>query len=228
VPAPGSRDPVFHLYVDSADLDELFGILPHPLVYGVTTNPTLMRRSGLRREALPTFLERVRALGARTVHVQVGSSDEAGIMRDARAAVALAPEGFVLPKIPATRAGFAAGGRLAADGLRITYTAVFEPEQALFAALSGAAYAAPYLGRLARRGVDAFSVVARMQRILDRYGPDTRLLVASVRSRDDFLALLDLGVGAITVPPRLMRGLFHHAATLEAERAFLADGEAAQ
>jgi len=215
VPAPGSDDPAFHLYVDSADLDELSAILPHPLVYGVTTNPTLMRRARLGRDDLPAFLDRVHALGARAAHVQVSSPDEEGMLRDARASMELAPEGFVIPKIPATREGFAVGSRLT------------EPEQALFAATSGAAYAAPYLGRLARDGVDPFAVIARMQAILDRYGPATRLLVASVRSRDDFLGLLDLGVGAVTVPPRLIPQLLDHPETLESERAFLADSEAA-
>ena len=228
MPAPGSDDPAFHLFVDSADLDELSAILPHSLVYGVTTNPTLMRRARLGRDGLPAFLDRVRALGARAAHVQVSSPHEEGMLRDARASMELAPEGFVIPKIPATREGFAVGSRLTADGIDITYTAVFEPEQALFAATSGAAYAAPYLGRLARDGVDPFAVIARMQAILDRYGPATRLLVASVRSRDDFLGLLDLGVGAVTVPPRLIPQLLDHPETLESERAFLADSEAAR
>jgi transaldolase len=177
---------------------------------------------------LPKFLERTLALKARAVHVQVHSTDEQGIIRDARAAIELAPGGVVIPKIPATRAGFAAGSQLAAEGTRVTYTAVFEPEQALFAAISGAAYAAPYLGRMAGEAADAFAIVRRMQAILSRYGPATRLLVASVRSREEFLSLLDLGVGAVTVPPGLVRDLLDHRATIEAERVFLADAESTQ
>jgi transaldolase len=218
-------DPAFHLYVDSADIDQLRAILPHPLVYGVTTNPTLLRRAGLSRDALPKFLERTLALKARAVHLQVQSTRQEGILEDARATVELAPKGFVIPKIPATRAGFAAGGQLTADGMRVTYTAVFEPEQALFAAIGGAAYAAPYLGRMPGDITDAFGTIARMQAIVSRYGPGTRLLVASVRSREDFLTLLDIGVGAITVPPSLVPELLDHAATIEAEQAFLADAE---
>jgi len=218
-------DPAFHLYVDSADLNELEAILPHPLIYGITTNPTLMRRSGLRRDGLSAFLEEARSLEARVVHVQVESADEEAIVRDAQATMALAPAGFVIPKIPATRAGFAAGARLATEGVRLTYTAVFEPEQALFAALAGAAYAAPYLGRLADEGADAFAVLRRMQAIVALYGKGTRLLVASVRSRGDFLSLLDVGVGAITVPPRLITELLDQSMTADAERTFLEDAE---
>ena len=221
-------DPVLHLYLDSADLAELEGVLPHPLVYGVTTNPTLMRRAGLRPDQLPDFLERVLGLGARAVHVQVASADEAGMVRDARAALALAPPGAIVPKIPATRAGFAAGSQLAHEAVRVTYTAVYEPEQAVFAAITGAAYAAPYLGRLFDQGVDGLALITRMQHLVSRYGSGTRLLVASVRSREDFLALLDIGVGAVTVPPSLLAELLDHPATMEAERAFLSDAESLQ
>ena len=216
----------FHLYVDSADLNELRTILPHPLIYGVTTNPTLMRNAGLSRRALPGLVDQVFAWGASAVQVQVESRDADDMVRDARAALSLGPAGRIIPKIPATRAGFTAGGRLADEGLRVTYTAVFAPEQALFAANAGAAYAAPYLGRLVDQGEDALAVIARMQALVSRYGRDTRLLVASVRTREAFLSLLELGVGAITVPVQLMGQLLDHGATLDAERAFLDDAGA--
>jgi len=223
---PAMTEPRFHLYVDSADLEAIGGALPHPLIYGVTTNPTLMQRAGLRREALRSFVRRVLDLGARAVQVQVESSDTGGVLRDAGTLLGWAPDGALIPKIPATRAGFAAGAKLSAEGVRVTYTAVFEPEQALFAASSGAAYAAPYLGRLDDRHGDGLASIARMQALIERYGQGTRLLVASVRSRESFLKLLDLGVGAVTIPPALLPDLLDHAATLEAERTFIADAEA--
>lgn len=212
-----------HLYIDSADVGDLGGILPHPLVYGVTTNPTLLRKAGVAPDAMPALLDQLRAWGVRAVHVQVGSADEEGMLRDAERAVALAETGLIVVKIPATRAGFAAGSRLSARGVPVTYTAVYEPEQAAFAAMAGAAYAAPYLGRLADQGREALATIARMQAFVERYGPETRLLVASVRSRHDFLSLLDIGVGAITVPPSLIPALLDHASTQEAERVFLDD-----
>lgn len=217
-----------HLYIDSADLGDLGAILPHPLVHGITTNPTLLRRAGVAPDAMPALLGQLHALGARAVHVQVASADEAGMLRDAERAIALAEPGLVVVKIPATRDGFAAGSRLSAAGVPVTYTAVYEPEQAAFAAMAGAAYAAPYLGRLTDQGREALATIARMQALVDRYGPGTRLLVASVRSRHDFLSLLDIGVGAITVPPSLFPVLLDHAATQEAERVFLDDARAMQ
>jgi len=175
---------------------------------------------------MPALLEQLRAWGARAVHVQVGSADEDGMLRDAEQAVALAEPGLVVVKIPATREGFAAGSRLSARGVPVTYTAVYEPEQAAFAAMTGAAYAAPYLGRLTDQGREALAAIARMHALVDRYGTGTRLLVASVRSRRDFLSLLDIGVGAITVPPSLVPALLDHAGTQDAERVFLDDARA--
>jgi transaldolase len=93
----------------------------------------------------------------------------------------------------------------------------------VFASLAGAAYVAPYLGRLTDLGADGLSVIARMQALLDRYGSHTRLLVASVRSREDVLALLELGVGALTLPPELFGSLLDNPATIKDEASFLAD-----
>ena len=213
-----------HLYLDSADAIDLARHLPSPLVYGVTTNPTLMKRAGLAWPDLPDFVRRVEALGARAVHVQVRHPDAPSMLDDARRFLTMRGRIEVVVKVPATRAGFAAAAALAADGVAVTMTAVYEPEQVLWSALVGARYAAPYLGRLGDAGRDALAVVAEMEAILRGYAADgLRLLVASVRSREAFHDLLRLGVGAITVPPPLFAALQEPAATLAAEADFLAD-----
>ena len=213
----------FHLYLDSADLAEVRQCLPHPVVHGVTTNPTLLKRAGVTRAALPRLLEDLIGLGARQVQAQVQSADAAEMLDDALDLVSRLDAGRLVVKIPATRAGFVAGAKLVARGIPVTYTAVYALEQAQFAAQLGAAYAAPYLGRLLDAGVDGMALIARMQALVARSGAPTRLLVASVRSREAFLALLELGVGSITIPPKLFAELLDHEATLAAERGFLAD-----
>jgi transaldolase len=213
----------FHLYLDSADLGELRACLPHPVVHGVTTNPTLLKRAGVTRDALPGLLTQLLELGARQVQAQVQSGDVDGMLADADALLRHVDAGQLVVKIPATRAGFQAGAQLVARGVPVTYTAVYAPEQAHFAAQLGAAYAAPYLGRLEDAGVDGLALIARMQQLVGGAGAATRLLVASIRSREAYLALLELGVGAITIPPRLFAELLDHEATLSAERGFLAD-----
>lgn len=216
----------FHLYLDSADLAELRACLPHPVVHGVTTNPTLLRRAGVPRAALPALLHECLALGARQVQAQVQAADAVGMLEDAQSLLAQFAPGQLVIKIPATREGLRAGAQLAAAGHAVTYTAVYAPEQAHFAALLGAAYAAPYLGRLDDSGVDGLALIARMQALVAQTGGPMRLLVASVRTREAYLSLLALGVGAITIPPRLFPQLLDHDATHEAERGFLADARA--
>ncbi len=213
----------FHLYLDSADLAELKTCLPHPVVHGVTTNPTLLKRAGVSRKALPGLVEQLLRLGARQVQAQVHAADVDGMLADAKTLLALAEPGQVVVKIPATRQGLAAGAQLSAQGVPVTFTAVYAAEQAHFAALLGAAYAAPYLGRLQDAGIDGMALIAQMQSLIEGSGATTRLLVASVRTREAYLALLQLGVGSITIPPRLFAELLDHPATLDAERGFLAD-----
>ena len=213
----------FHLYLDSADLGELGACLPHPVVHGVTTNPTLLRRAGVRRAELPGLLARCLALGARQVQAQVQAPDVDGMLADADDLLRPFDQGQLVVKIPATRAGFVAGAALAARGVPVTYTAVYALEQAHFAGQLGAAYAAPYLGRLEDAGIDGLALIAGMQHLIGASGAATRLLPASIRTRQAYLSLLQLGVGAITIPPRLFAELLDHEATLEAERGFLAD-----
>ncbi|MEY4751385.1 MAG: hypothetical protein RIQ60_3599 [Pseudomonadota bacterium] len=213
----------FHLYLDSADLAELRGCLPHPVVHGVTTNPTLLKRAGVKRGELAGLLARCLELGARQVQAQVHAADMEGMLADAQGLLRAFDPGQLVIKIPATRAGFAAGAVLSGRGVPVTYTAVYALEQAHFAAQLGAAYAAPYLGRLLDSGVDGLALIANMQRLVSTSGSAMRLLPASVRTRQAYLDLLQLGVGAITIPPRLFAELMDHAATLDAERGFLAD-----
>ena len=213
----------FHLYLDSADLGALRTCLPHPVVHGVTTNPTLLKRAGVTWDALPDLLTTLLRLGAKQVQAQVRSPDVDGMLADADALLRQFDPGQLVVKIPATRAGLTAGDALTARGVPVTYTAVYALEQAHFAAQLGAAYAAPYLGRLNDAGVDGLALIGRMQALVAASGSPMRLLVASIRSRQAYLDLLALGVGAITIPPALFTELMDHEATIAAERGFLAD-----
>lgn len=213
----------FHLYLDSADLTALRQCLPHPVVHGVTTNPTLLQRAGVTRATLPALLTTCLELGARQVQAQVHAADTEGMLADAERLLRDFDAGQLVVKIPATRAGFAAGAALSGRGVPVTYTAVYALEQAHFAAQLGAAYAAPYLGRLNDSGVDGMALIAQMQGLIAASGAATRLLPASIRSRQAYLDLLQLGVGSITIPPKLFAELLDHEATLAAERGFLAD-----
>jgi len=211
----------FHLYLDSAELSELRACLPHPVIHGVTTNPTLLKRAGVGRDALAALLQTAIELGAKQVQAQVTAAQTDAMLEDAERLLRPFERGQLVVKIPATRDGLRAGAQLSARGVPVTYTAVYVLEQAHFAVQLGAAYAAPYLGRLDDAGIDGLALIAQMQSLVD--GSATRLLVASVRTREAYLALLRIGVGAVTIPPRLFAELIDHDATIAAERGFLAD-----
>ena len=220
-------DSGFHLYLDSADLSELRACLPHPVIHGVTTNPTLLKRAGVGRDALSGLLQTAIDLGAKQVQAQVTAAQTDTMLEDAERLLRPFERGQLVVKIPATRDGLRAGAQLSARGVPVTYTAVYVLEQAHFAVQLGAAYAAPYLGRLDDAGIDGLALIAQMQSLVEgkagREASATRLLVASVRTREAYLALLRIGVGAVTIPPRLFAELIDHDATIAAERAFLTD-----
>jgi transaldolase len=228
---PQTRDAglPMHLYIDSADLELLEEALQYPVFYGITTNPSILKREGISRSALPKLVEQVFKFGARVVQVQVWQPDSAGMISDALEFLKYGEPGSIVPKILATREGLKAAAKLASDGIPVTLTAAYALEQALWATQLGVAYLAPYLGRLEDAGHDGLGLIAKMQNTLTRNPNNkTRLLVASIRSRRAFLALLELGVGSITVPPLLLPNLLDHADTLAAERTFMQDAKEIQ
>ena len=214
------------LYLDSADLEALRQVLPNPLVYGVTTNPTLLKRAGVRWKELSRLAEQIASLGVQALHLQVEGETPEEMVTSGRDLAQLGGSAHVYIKVPATREGFTAAAQLTAEGFSVTMTAVYRPEQALFSAQVGASYAAPYLGRLQDSGEDGLAVIAQMQTLLNLYAPHpTRLLVASVRTREAVLSLLELGVGSLTLPPALFADLLANPETTAAAATFMQDAQ---
>src|SRR4051794_33922745 len=110
------------LYIDSADMADIEAALASGYVYGVTTNPTLLRRAGARASDVPALISRAFELGASEVHAQTYSDDAAGMVAEGKALAALDP-GRVVVKIPATDQGYRAAAQLSAVGHRVTLTA---------------------------------------------------------------------------------------------------------
>ena len=205
------------LFLDSADRAAHARWLATGLFHGVTTNPTLLRRAGLRCEmgtirrlALDAFDH-----GAREVQAQ-GWGGTADLLRHTGEAIAALDPRMVV-KLPATEAGFTAARRLIADGARVTITAAYAPHHALAAGALGASYVAPYFGRMGDAGLDAGTTVRTM---LAGAGGETRVLVASIRAAKDLSTLLDLGCDTFTVGPGVAEAMVADPRTLEASAAF--------
>jgi transaldolase len=215
------------IYIDSADLAEIKNALATGFVYGVTTNPTLLRRAGVNASQVPQLARQAVAHGAKELHLQTYAADEEGIVREGTELARLDPRRVVV-KIPAVLEGYAAAAQLAAKGLRVTMTAVYTVRQAILADAVGAHYIAAYLGRMRDQGVDALELAGQMQRCLDVQGSTVEILAASVRSPEEVEALALLGIATATLPWKVLGRLLDSEATDAAASAFLEDARAIQ
>lgn len=192
-----------HLYVDSAAVDAVGSLLEGGLVEGVTTNPTILQRSGRRLGDIPGLYEQWVSQGAREVFFQTWGMDAAELLANAEPIIALGDR--VVVKVPATRAGFVATRALTDRGVPVLVTAVYSAGQALAAASYGARYIAPYFGRLGDAGHDAVATIGSMHRMLE--GSRTEVLAASLRSPADIVALREQGVARFTAAPVVIESL---------------------
>lgn len=213
------------IYVDSANIDEIAEALASGYVYGVTTNPTLLRKAGVRAGGVPALARAAIDHGAREVHLQVYAGDTAGMLREADALAQIDPS-RVAVKLPATPEGYAAAALLAARDFRVTLTAVYTVRQAILAQAAGALYIAVYLGRMRDQGLDALALVGRMQRVLDAQRSHVEVLAASVRDPVEIEDLAELGVATATLPLAVLRRLPESEQTAAAAAVFLEDARA--
>ncbi|WP_284946913.1 transaldolase family protein [Acidisoma cladoniae] len=216
---PGTR-PGLRLFLDTADRAAWARWLPTGLFHGVTTNPTILQRSGLR-STVPVLMDVVREVLTYPVHevqAQCWGTQTEALIETGKALAAIDPR--VVVKVPVTEDGVRAVAALHALGIRTTLTAVYAAHQALTAAAAGADYVAPYFGRINDSGRDGLATMATMLDILAASGSATRLLVASLRSADDVAILAAAGCDTFTFGPAVAEGLFADAQTAAAAQAF--------
>ncbi len=213
-------------YLDSAQPDDIRVAEQLPWCAGVTTNPTLVARAAgggsLSLERYGDVLRSVVAATARPVFAQVGEGERAAMLRAGEQLLALAPNRLIL-KIPCTPVGIEVCAVLAKRGCPTAVTAVFSVAQVLLAAEAGAQWAAPYCHRYTEQAGDGLALVAGMLRALQHRGSTLRLLVASVKTRDEVERLLELGAPDLTLPLPLLAGLVTHPLTDDALARFRAD-----
>lgn len=206
-------------FIDTADVKEIAAASELGLVDGVTTNPSLVAKSGRNFHEV---LKEIIALVDGPISAEVVATDAPGMIGEAEELAGLDAENIVI-KLPLTEEGLKATRVLSQKGFKTNLTLIFSPLQALLAAKAGATYVSPFVGRLDDIGHDGMEIVDQIRTIFDNYGYDTEIIVASVRSPQHVLQAGLMGADICTIPYSVMRQLAKHPLTDAGLEKFLAD-----
>src|SRR5210317_1492721 len=165
-------------FIDTADVNEIAAATELGLVDGVTTNPSLVAKSG---RDFHEVLKEIISLVDGPISAEVVATDAAAMISEAEELAKLDPEKIVI-KLPLTEEGLKATKALTGKGLKTNVTLIFSPQQALLAAKAGATYVSPFVGRLDDIGHEGMECVEQIRTIFDNYGYGTEIIVAWVRS----------------------------------------------
>jgi transaldolase len=205
-------------FVDTADIAEIKSLADSGLLDGVTTNPSLVAKTG--KKFTDTIAE-ICAIVSGPVSAEVAATDYGGMMREAFVLREIAKN--VTIKVPLTPDGLRACRRLRTDGTMVNVTLCFSAAQALLAAKAGASFVSPFVGRLDDVGQSGMALIADIMQIYKAYEFKTEVLVASVRSPMHVVEAAKLGAHVATLPPPVLRSLFNHPLTDKGLAAFLSD-----
>ncbi|MGB7404345.1 MAG: fructose-6-phosphate aldolase [Pacificimonas sp.] len=208
-------------FVDTADTAEIAELADLGLVDGVTTNPSLIHKSG--RDFMEVIGE-IAKLTDGPVSAEVVATDHATMMKEADKLRALG--GNIAIKVPLTLDGLKTCRALAADGTAVNVTLCFSANQALLAAKAGAAFISPFVGRHDDIGYDGMNLINDIRIIYDNYDFETEILVASVRHPVHIHEAAKIGADVVTAPAKVLKALANHPLTENGLKAFLADWKA--
>jgi transaldolase len=206
------------LFLDTTDTKVLADLAATGLVDGVTTNPSLIAKSG--RNMLDVIKE-ICTIVDGPVSAEVSAMDTAGMLAEGRKLASLAPN--VVVKVPLTREGLIATSEFAAEGIQTNVTLCFSASQALLAAKAGASYISPFIGRLDDHGAEGMDLISEIRAIYDNYDFDTEILAASIRSSSHVKEAALAGADCATIPPDVFQALFKHPLTERGLQQFMAD-----
>ena len=206
-------------FVDTADTAEIKSLAASGLLDGVTTNPSLIAKSG--RKILEVIAE-ICAIVEGPVSAEVAATEYDLMMREAAVLRKIAAN--VCIKLPLTPDGLRACKTLSGEGVQTNVTLCFSAAQALIAAKAGATYISPFVGRLDDIGQDGMELISEIVDIYSNYPAlTTQVLVASVRNPIHVTAAAKLGADVATLPPSVLRMLYHHPLTDKGLAGFLKD-----
>ena len=204
-------------FVDTADTKDI-AELATGLLDGVTTNPSLIHKSG--RKFLEVVAE-ICGLVAGPVSAEVIALDHDTMMKEAAILRKIAPN--IAIKVPMTVDGLKTCKKLTDDGCMVNVTLCFSANQALLAAKAGATFISPFVGRHDDNSFDGMALISDIRQIYDNYAFDTEILVASVRHPIHVLEAAKIGADVMTAPPAVIHQMFKHVLTDKGIEGFLAD-----
>ena len=207
-------------FIDTADVDEIRKAIDLGLCDGVTTNPSLVAKTGRPFEDV---LREIVALVHGPVSAEVTAVDFGGMMKEARIYAKFAPN--VVVKVPLILEGLKAVKALTEEGIRTNVTLCFSASQALLAAKAGATYVSPFVGRLDDVSEDGMALIAQILEIYRNYDFGTQVLVASVRNPLHVVQAARMGADVATIPFSVLAQLAKHPLTDLGLARFLADWE---
>ena len=207
-------------FADTAEISEIRELADTGLLDGVTTNPSLVHKSG--RDFIEVVKE-IAAVCSGPVSAEVVALDHDGMMKQAEKLRKIADN--VAIKVPLTPDGLKTCKALTSDGTMVNVTLCFSAAQALLAAKAGATFISPFVGRHDDVGFDGMALIADIRLIYDNYDYGTQILVASVRHPMHVVEAAKIGADVMTAPPKIIHQLFKHPLTDAGLEAFLKDWE---
>lgn len=208
------------IFIDSADVAEIRDAVAMGVVDGVTTNPSLVAKTGRPfRDVITDICELVDG----PVSAEVFSTDTAGILKEARELAAWHPN--VVVKVPLIVDGLKAVRTLTDEGIKTNVTLCFSPTQGMLAAKAGATYISPFLGRIDDIAGDGMELIQQLRTIYDNYGFDTEILAASIRHPKHVVDASMIGADVATIPHSVILQLLKHPLTDLGLAKFLADAK---
>lgn len=214
-------------FVDTAKLDEIETAEGYGVLDGVTTNPSLMAKVGIKGRAnVLNHYKAICNIVSDNVSAEVISTDYKGMIKEAHELAELDTK--IVVKVPMTKDGIKAIRTLSDEGIRTNCTLIFSTGQAILAAKAGASYVSPFIGRLDDISVDGMALISDMVRVFDNYDFQTEILAASVRHPMHIIECARAGADVATCPLGVIEQLFNHPLTDSGLAKFLADHEESQ
>ena len=206
------------IFMDTANVDEIKQYVDWGVVYGVTTNPSLIAKSGrTQAEVIPE----IAALVSGPVSAEVISTECTGMVEEARKLAKIASN--VVIKIPCIPEGLKAVKILSAEGIKTNVTLVFSMSQALLAARAGATFVSPFIGRLDDIGQDGVKLVDNIVKAFKLYGIETEVIAASIRNIEHVEKVMLTGCQIATIPTKVLAQMINHQLTDKGLAQFMAD-----